>query len=100
RAASNVFSSISSKTTLMFDAASSSQVIQTRIELAKTTTHNWIRTSAAAVTFDAAKRPDTSLARLRGAVATKFWTFRWEYYCQPCREYEWCGAKARGYMKR
>jgi hypothetical protein len=33
-----------------------------------------------------------------GAVATKFWTFRWEYYCQPCREYEWCGAKARGYM--
>jgi hypothetical protein len=31
-------------------------------------------------------------------VATTFWTFRWEYYCQPCREYEWCGAKARGYM--
>src|SRR5690242_13472542 len=22
-----------------------------------------------------------------GAVATKFWTFRWVYYCQPCREY-------------
>ena len=22
-----------------------------------------------------------------GTVATKFWTFRWEYYCQPCREY-------------
>jgi len=25
-----------------------------------------------------------------GAVATKFWTFRWEYYCAPCREYRWC----------
>jgi hypothetical protein len=33
-----------------------------------------------------------------GAVATKFWTFRWEYYCQPCGEYEWCGSKALGYM--
>jgi hypothetical protein len=33
-----------------------------------------------------------------GVVATKFWTFRWEYYCQPYREYGWCGAKARGYM--
>src|SRR5215831_13137381 len=33
-----------------------------------------------------------------GAVATKFWTFRWEYYCAPCREYEWCGSKTRGYM--
>src|SRR5215510_8728039 len=33
-------------------------------------------------------------------VATKFWTFRWEYYCRPCREYEWCGAKARGYRSR
>jgi hypothetical protein len=31
-------------------------------------------------------------------VATKFWTFRWEYYSAPCREYEWCSAKARGYM--
>src|SRR4030095_7208009 len=28
-----------------------------------------------------------------GTVATKFWTFRWEYHCQSCREYEWCGAK-------
>src|SRR5262249_11814083 len=33
-----------------------------------------------------------------GAVATKFWTFRWEYSCAPCREYEWCGTKTRGYM--
>src|SRR5262249_34789282 len=33
-----------------------------------------------------------------GSVATKFWTFRWEYYCAPCREYGWCGGKARGYM--
>jgi hypothetical protein len=33
-----------------------------------------------------------------GAVATKFWTFRWEYYCTPCREYGWCGSKKRGYM--
>jgi len=22
-------------------------------------------------------------------VATKLWSFRWEYYCMPCREYEW-----------
>jgi hypothetical protein len=33
-----------------------------------------------------------------GAVATKFWTFRWEYYCSPCREYAWYGSKTRGYM--
>ena len=33
-----------------------------------------------------------------GAVAAKFWTFQWEYYCAPCREYEWCGTKTRGYM--
>src|SRR5262249_22620084 len=33
-----------------------------------------------------------------GSVATKFWTFRWEYYCAPCREYGWCGSKTRGYM--
>lgn len=33
-----------------------------------------------------------------GIVATRFWTFRWEYYCQACREYGWCGSKARGYM--
>src|SRR5215831_13774001 len=32
------------------------------------------------------------------AVATKFWTFRWEYYCAPCREYGWCGSRSRGYM--
>jgi hypothetical protein len=31
-----------------------------------------------------------------GAVATKFWTFRSEYYCAP--RHEWCGTKARGYM--
>jgi len=28
-----------------------------------------------------------------GAVATKFWTFRWEYYCAPGREDGRCGAK-------
>jgi hypothetical protein len=28
----------------------------------------------------------------------EIWIFRWEYYCLTCREYEWCGAKARGYM--
>jgi hypothetical protein len=33
-----------------------------------------------------------------GIVAKKFWTFRWEYYCQPCREYEFAGSKAPGYM--
>ena len=31
-------------------------------------------------------------------VATKFWTFRWEFYCHECREYEWCGSKSGGYM--
>jgi len=25
-------------------------------------------------------------------VATKFWTFRWQYYCAPCREYGCCGS--------
>ena len=29
-----------------------------------------------------------------GAVITKCWTFRWEYYCAPCREYEWCGKSS------
>ena len=33
-----------------------------------------------------------------GAVAMEFWTFRREYYSAPCREYEWCGSKSRGYM--
>jgi len=32
------------------------------------------------------------------SVATKFWTFRWEYYCVPCREYGWCGSKTRRYI--
>src|SRR5262245_54118391 len=35
-----------------------------------------------------------------GMVATKFWTFRWEYYRAPCREYGLCGSKAHGYIKR
>lgn len=25
--------------------------------------------------------------------ATKLWTFRWEYFCGTCREYDWCGSK-------
>src|SRR5262249_4580727 len=33
-----------------------------------------------------------------GTVATKFWTFWWEYYCAPCREYGWCGSKTRESM--
>src|SRR5262245_50740864 len=33
-----------------------------------------------------------------GVVAANFWTFRWEYYCALCREYEWCGSKTRGYI--
>ena len=24
---------------------------------------------------------------------TKFWGFRWEYFCAACREYEWAGSK-------
>src|SRR5262245_52854260 len=35
-------------------------------------------------------------AACTGVVATEFGSFRWEYYCAPCREYDWCGAKARG----
>jgi hypothetical protein len=35
------------------------------------------------------EEPDTS-PHMRG---TKFWTFGWEYYCAPCREYEWCVLK-------
>src|SRR5215831_7339962 len=35
-----------------------------------------------------------------GTVATRFWTFRWEYYCAHCREYGWCGSKTRGYIPR
>src|SRR5262245_25205032 len=33
-----------------------------------------------------------------GVVATKFWTFRCEYYCASCREYCWCGSKTRESM--
>jgi hypothetical protein len=33
-----------------------------------------------------------------GVVATKFWSFRWEYYCVECREYEWNGSKRHSYM--
>jgi len=32
-----------------------------------------------------------------GVVATKFWTFRWKYYCAPHREYGWYRSKSRGY---
>src|SRR5262249_48926502 len=39
-------------------------------------------------------RPVASL----GAVATKFWTFRWEYYFGPYSEYGWSGSKTRSYM--
>jgi len=55
-------------------------------------TKRQIRTGAAAAIF--AHQPGA----YAGAVATKFWTFRWEYYCAPCREYEWCGSKTPGYM--
>jgi hypothetical protein len=33
-----------------------------------------------------------------GAVTAKLWTFRLEYFCVACREYEWGGSKVRGYM--
>ena len=29
---------------------------------------------------------------------TFMWTHAMTRYCQPCREYEWCGSKAPGYM--
>ena len=47
-----------------------------------------IRTELAWVneTPDPNKRGCRNLRRC-DAVSTKFWTFRWEYYCQPCREY-------------
>src|SRR5262249_57053455 len=28
-----------------------------------------------------------------GGVTTKLWTFRWEYYCVPCREYDGVAIK-------
>lgn len=37
------------------------------------------------------------LGACAAVVATKFWTFRWEYYCARCRKYGWCGSKIRGY---
>src|SRR5262249_12513460 len=33
-------------------------------------------------------------APVTDADATKFWTFRWEYYCQRCSKYEWAGVKS------
>src|SRR5262245_383340 len=33
-----------------------------------------------------------------GSVVGKLWSFRWEYYCQACREYEWNGSRRRRYM--
>ena len=62
-----------------------------RAELAWVT-ETQTRTSVAAATFDAVRKP--ALTRgCDGAVATKFWTLRWEYYCAPCRKYGWCGIK-------
>ena len=29
---------------------------------------------------------------------TKLWTFRWEYFCAGCREYQWNGSKVAGNM--
>jgi hypothetical protein len=46
----------------------------------------------AAVMCDAAKKLDTGQERVL-ALSQRSSGRRWEYYCAPCREYEWCGAK-------
>jgi len=51
-----------------------------------------IRTNVAGAMFGAVKRLDINLEHAVGLVTRKFWTFGWEFYCQQCREYEWCGA--------
>jgi hypothetical protein len=43
----------------------------------------------------AAKKTGNKAGNLNRRSGNKFWTFRWEYYRQPFRHYEWCGAKAR-----
>jgi hypothetical protein len=32
------------------------------------------------------------------APVTKLWTFRWEYFCEECREYAWGGNRVSGSM--
>ena len=32
------------------------------------------------------------------APTEKLWTFRWEYFCAGCREYQWNGSKVAGSM--
>jgi hypothetical protein len=50
----------------------------------------------------ARKRLATSWPRIEGtcsgAVTAKLWTFRLEYFCATCREYEWGGSKVRGFF--
>ena len=35
----------------------------------------------------------TLAASARAPQTTRVWSFRWEYYCAACREYEWAGIK-------
>ena len=49
----------------------------------------------AAVAISGAARKLPPAGSLRWCYATKFWTFRWEYYCLTCREYGWCECSAR-----
>ena len=63
-----------------------SPIDKIRAELAWVNETPQIQTSAVAGTFDAVKKLETSPAGYSASVATKFWTFRWVYYCAPGRE--------------
>jgi hypothetical protein len=46
------------------------------------------------------ERENHTAGQCRRPPETKVWTFRWEYFCGPCREYEWDGSKAFQLTKR
>jgi len=54
--------------------------------------------SAAAVTFDAAKKLDISSAHVSVLLQRSSGRFAGSTSVAPCREYGWCASKTRGYM--
>jgi hypothetical protein len=78
-----------------FMPKTSSSIDKIRAELAwvtETPDPNWCGCRNLQCCEETGRKPGACM----GVVATKFWTFRWEYYCAPCREYGWCGTKTRG----
>ena len=39
------------------------------------------------------KEREHSAGACTAAPTTKLWTFRWEYFCLECREYQWNGSR-------